>query len=137
MNYILSFLNSFSQVFLIENKFFGLLILIAITIIQPRLGLLSALGVLVGILFAKLIGQDASLINAGVFGFNAALIGIVCGMFLTKNSPAILITAIACVIAVLFQVAAQKYFKLSVFTLPFAFIAVLIFVAKTHLKWIE
>ncbi|OGZ35832.1 MAG: hypothetical protein A3A94_01605 [Candidatus Portnoybacteria bacterium RIFCSPLOWO2_01_FULL_43_11] len=40
-NYLIAFLKNFSQVFLVENKIFGLLILVSLFIIQPRIGIFS------------------------------------------------------------------------------------------------
>jgi urea transporter len=126
MNYILAFLNSFSQVFLVENKFFGLLILISLFVIQPRIGIFATLGSAVSLIFALLIGVEKSLIYAGLIGFNSVLIGVACAILLPKNEMAALITIIASIGAVLFQLIALKY-NISVFTLPFALAAIIIF----------
>jgi len=125
-SYIIAFLKNFSQVFLIENKFFGLLILISLFVIQPRIGIFATLGSAVSLIFALLIGVEKSLVYAGIIGFNSVLIGIVCAVFLQKNEVAIPITIIASVCAVLIQIIALKY-HISVFTLPFALIAIVVF----------
>lgn len=129
MNYLIAFLNSFSQVFLVENKFFGLVILIALIAAKPRFGIFSALAAALSLIFASLIGVEKSLINAGIIGFNSVLIGIVVAMFLQKNELAILITAIAVIAAVLLQLLALKY-NISIFTLPFVIVAVILFLLR-------
>ena len=128
MNYIISFLNSFSQVFLVENKFFGLLIAISLIAVKPRFGLFSVLAAVISLIFSSLIGVEKSLINAGMVGFNAVLIGIVCAMFLQKNEIAILITIIATIVAVLIQIMALRG-GIPLFTLPFVLVAIILFLS--------
>jgi urea transporter len=129
MSYLIAFLNSFSQVFLIENKFFGLLIATSIIILKPRLGIFSFFATCISLIFVSLIGVEKSLINAGVIGFNSVLIGIVCALFIQDNKLAVVVTVLAVIIAVLIQILGLKY-NISVFTLPFALIAIIIFLLK-------
>jgi len=129
MNYFIAFLKSFSQVLLIENKFFGLLIFVSLLIIKPRIGIFSGLATILSLVFSSLIGVEKSLINAGIIGFNSVLIGIVCAIFIQKNGLAVLITTIAVVIAVLLQFLFLKY-NISIFTLPFVLIAIILFLFK-------
>ncbi|MFH1423968.1 MAG: urea transporter [Candidatus Nealsonbacteria bacterium] len=126
INYLFAFLNSFSQVFLIENKFLGIAILLFILLANLRLGIFSVLGAVTSIIFALLIGIEKSIIYAGIIGFNSVLIGIVSAMFLPKNEWAILVTIIASILAVLLQFLAMKY-NLPVFTLPFVLSAFVIY----------
>lgn len=129
MIYLIAFLNSFSQVFLIENKFFGLLIATSIIILKPRLGIFSVFATCISLIFASLIGVEKSLINTGVIGFNSVLIGIVCALFIQDNKLALVATILAVIVAVLIQILGLKY-NISVFTLPFALIAIIIFFLK-------
>lgn len=130
MNYLIAFLNSFSQVFLLENKFFGLLIFISILLIKPRVGIFSAIATILSLIFSYLVGVEKSLINAGIIGFNSVLIGIVCALFIQKNDLAILMTIIAVIIAILLQLLFLKH-NISIFTLPFALIAIILFLFKS------
>ena len=134
MTYILSFLNSFSQVFLYQNKYFGLLIFLSLLIIQPRLGIFSALAVIFSVFFASVIGVDALLIHEGIIGFNPVLIGIVCALFLPKNETALIAIIVFCIIFMLFQLACLKYFQLPVFTLPFVLTALIVYLSKNLLN---
>jgi len=128
-NYLVSFLNSFSQVFLVENKFFGLLIIVSLLLVQPRVGIFSILGGIVSIIFGLLIGIDKSIIQTGVIGFNSVLIGAASAMLLPKNEVAIAVTIFASILAVLFQLIFLKN-NISVFTLPFALVAIIIFLLR-------
>ena len=129
MIYLIAFLNSFSQVFLIENKFFGLLIATSIIIIKPRLGIFSVFATVCSLIFASLIGVEKSLVNSGIIGFNSVLIGIVCALFIQDNKLAIITTVLAIVLAVLIQILALKY-NILVFTLPFVLVALVVFLLK-------
>jgi urea transporter len=131
MNYLIAFLNSFSQVFLIENKFFGLLIFTSLFIIKPRIGIFAGIATILSLIFSSLIGVEKSLINAGIIGFNSVLIGIVCSILIPKNELAILITITAVIVAILLQLLFLKY-NISVFTLPFALIAIILFLFKNR-----
>jgi urea transporter len=129
MNYLIAFLNSFSQVLLIENKFFGLLIFVSLFLVKPRVGIFSTIATILSLIFSSLVGVEKSLINAGIMGFNSVLIGIVCALFISKNELAILITIIAVIVAILLQLLFLKY-NISIFTLPFALIAIILFLLK-------
>lgn len=124
------FLNSFSQVFLIESPFLGFLILFGMLVSQTRMGILSAIGVITGILFSKIIGIENSIIQAGMMGFNAALVGAVTGLLIQKNEIALIVAVIGSIIALLIQLLTTKY-EISIFTLPFVIIAVAIFILKS------
>ena len=126
INYLSAFLNSFSQVFLIENKFLGIAILLFIFLANPRLGIFSILGASTSIIFALLIGVEKSIIYTGIIGFNSVLIGIVSAMFIPKNEWTILVTIVASILAVLIQLIATKN-GLPVFTLPFVLAAFVIY----------
>ncbi|MDI6777965.1 MAG: urea transporter [Patescibacteria group bacterium] len=134
MNYLNAFFNSFSQVFLIENRIFGLLIFASIAIIQPRMGLYSIIGVAICFLMASLLGIENSTFNAGIMGFNSVLIGVVAAVLLPKLDLAILATIIASIAAILIQYAAMKY-KIPVYTGPFVLAALAIFFLKSYFKF--
>lgn len=134
MNYLNAFLNSFSQVFLIENRIFGLLIFASLTTIQPRMGLYCVVGVATSFLASSLLGIENSTINAGIMGFNSVLIGVVAAILLQRIDLAILATIIASVAAVLIQVVAMRY-SIPVYTGPFVLAALAIFFLKSIIKF--
>lgn len=134
MNYLNAFLNSFSQVFLIENRIFGLLIFASITVIQPRMGLYSAVGVVVSFFVSPFLGIENSTFRAGIMGFNSVLIGVVVAVLIQKMDLAILATILACIAAILIQFVAMKY-KIPVYTGPFVLAALAIFFLKSVFKF--
>jgi urea transporter len=134
MNYLNAFLNSFSQVFLIENRFFGLLIFASIAIIQPRMGLYSVIGVATSFLMSSLLGIEASVFNAGIMGFNSVLIGVAAAVLIPKIDLAILATIVFSIAAILVQFMATKH-KIPVYTGPFVLAALAIFFLKSYFKF--
>lgn len=134
MNYLNAFFNSFSQVFLIENRIFGLLIFASIAIIQPRMGLYSVIGVVTSFLMSSLLGIENSIFNAGIMGFNSVLIGVVAAVLIPKMDLAILVTVIFSVAAILVQFLAMKH-KIPVYTGPFVLAALAIFFLKSVFKF--
>jgi len=134
ITYLYSFLNSFSQVFLYQNKYFGLLIFLSLLIIQPRLGIFSAIAVIFSLFFASIIGVDVSLIHNGIIGFNPVLIGIVCALFLSKNETAFIATIVFSALFMFFQLASLRYLQLPVFTLPFVLTALIVYLSKNFLN---
>ena len=134
MNYLNAFLNSFSQVFLIENRIFGLLIFASITAIQPRMGLYSVIGVATSFLMSSLLGIENSVFNAGIMGFNSVLIGVVAAVLIPKMDLAILATIVFCLVAILIQFLTMKH-KIPVYTGPFALAALAILFLKSYFKF--
>ena len=63
----------------------GLLIIVSLLLVQPRVGIFSILGGIVSIIFGLLIGIDKSIIQTGVIGFNSVLIGAAFGKFLRPD----------------------------------------------------
>ncbi len=76
------FLYNFSQVMLQKNAFTGLLFLLGIGLSSLEMLLGSILAVLSALLVAKLCKYDLSTLQSGLYGFNAALVGIAVFYFL-------------------------------------------------------
>lgn len=134
MNYLNAFLNSFSQVFLIENRIFGLLIFASLVIIQPRMGLYSVIGVATSFAMSSFLGIENSFFYAGIMGFNSVLIGVVAAVLIPKMDMAILATIVFSVAAILIQFLAMKH-KIPVYTGPFVLAALAIFFLKSYFKF--
>ena len=132
MLYLETFFNSFGQVFLIRSPFFGFFIFAGMLIVQPRLLTFSALGAIIGIFFAKMIGVENSIIQAGLMGFNAALVGVACGVLIQKNEYVIIAVLLGSALTVLIQLLSMKY-EISIFTLPFVIVAMIVFFLKPFL----
>ncbi|OEY66088.1 urea transporter [Marinobacter sp. X15-166B] len=74
------------QVFFCGNAVTGLIFLLAIYLGDFTAGLAATVGVVTGTLTARLLGFDADDIDAGVYGFNGALVGP-CLFLVVENTP--------------------------------------------------
>lgn len=135
MNYLNAFLNSFSQVFLVENRVFGLLIFASLSIIQPRMGIYSIIGIATSFLVSSLLGIENSVMSAGIMGFNSVLIGVVAAVLVSRADLAIFFTVVFTALAILLQFAAMKH-KIPVYTGPFVLAALAIFFLKSYFKFL-
>jgi urea transporter len=80
-------LRSLGQVIFINNPVSGLLLLLALLLQSPAMGLLAALGVAAANLTARLIGADQGVRRNGIHGFNGALVGAAVAAFASLEAP--------------------------------------------------
>lgn len=84
-SFTFAFLRGVSQIMLQENAATGLLFLIAIALGSPTLLIGTMLGASVGMLTAKTLKLDDKKLNQGLFGYNAALVGMAIFFFFGAN----------------------------------------------------
>ena len=105
-------INSYSQIFFSNNKWFALLLIIT-SFIDPYAGLGGIVAVVVSNLFAYYIGLSPDNIRNGVYGFNSAMIGMVLGVYFKLSAESILILCMASLFSLLLTAAflawASKY----------------------------
>lgn len=112
------YLKGIGQIMLQENSLTGLMFLIGILINSPLMAVGTLLGAVVGTLTAKLLKFDEGNINSGLYGFNAALVGIALLVFFHATIVVwISIVALSALSAVLMNYCLQK--KIPIFTFPF------------------
>ncbi|KGJ89449.1 urea transporter [Thalassotalea sp. ND16A] len=80
-----SFLHSFGQIMLQGNMLTGLLFLIGIGLNSPLMLLGASIATLAGLVCAKLLQYDLDSFQNGLYGFNAALVGIAVFFFLPPS----------------------------------------------------
>ncbi len=120
------------QIMLQENALTGLLFTVGIFVGSVNMGLAALLGTAVATVFARLLGYERLAIEKGLFGFNAALVGV--GVLLLLQP--VLLTWLLVVIGAMASTLLQQLFytrKIAVFTLPFVLVTWLIFLAA---KWL-
>lgn len=82
---VLDFLNAtlrgIGQVIFVNNPISGLLILLALVIQSPWVGLMSGLGVVASTLTALVLDLDRPTLRNGIFGYNGLLLGAALGTF--------------------------------------------------------
>ena len=110
--YFTGVINSYSQIFFSNNKWFALLLIIT-SFIDPFAGLGGIVAVLVSNFFAYYIGLNPEFIRNGIYGFNSAMVGIVLGVYFKLSPEYILILCMASLFTLLLTVAflawAAKY----------------------------
>lgn len=119
----LAVLNGFSQIFLQAHPGCGLLILLAIAFHAPALLAGAVVGALVGTISAVALGYRQSDIDIGLYGYNAALLGLLFVLLLGLSVLTLGLIAFGSVIATLLQVRLMAAMRernwLPGFTLPF------------------
>jgi urea transporter len=112
------YLKGIGQIMLQENSLTGLIFLIGIFLNSPLLALGLLIGTVVGTLTAQVLKYDQGNINSGLYGFNAALVGIAMLVFFHSTVMVwigiILLSALS---TVLMNFCLQK--KIPIFTFPF------------------
>lgn len=71
-------LNSYSQIFFSNDRWFGILLILA-SFIDPYVGISGLIAVLVTQFFAIWFGFDKEPVRNGVYGFNSVMVGLVMG----------------------------------------------------------
>lgn len=80
--FILVSLKSISQVIFVENSVSGLIMLMAVAILDYKLGIITFLSGLIGSLVASFGGADKDDVEQGLYGFNSVLIGMALFIFI-------------------------------------------------------
>jgi len=116
-------LNGFSQIFLKAHPGCGLLILLAIALHAPGLMIGAMVGALVGTFSAVALGYRKSDIAIGLYGYNAALLGLLFVLLLGLSALTLGLIALGSVVTSLLQVRLMAAMRernwLPGFTLPF------------------
>lgn len=118
-------LNSFSQVFLLEDSFTGALILIGLFLTSWLGGFYSLLAVVLTFLVAYGRGLSPELLGKGLFSYNAILTAIALGsVFLEKGKEAMIGTIMGIALTLIYQEFlgdVLTYYELPILTAPFVF----------------
>jgi len=127
---------SYSQLLFSQSRVIGALLLAA-TFTVPRLGLAGVLSVCTALCVAHVVRLSPDLNRAGLFGYNALLVGLVGAGLLEPGVAAFALTALAVVTTVLVTAATQSmmatHFGLPSLTLPFLVVAYLVLAAAPGL----
>lgn len=113
-----AYLKGIGQIMLQESSLTGLLFLLGILVNSPLMAAGTLVGAVTGTLTAKLLKYNEGNINSGLYGFNAALVGIAMLVFFHGSMLIwISIVALSALSAVLMNFCLQK--KIPIFTFPF------------------
>ena len=116
--YYINTLKGISQVMLIENIYTGLLFSFGVLFASLSMGFAMIFATLFATYFANKISLDKDKINSGLYGFNAALLGVAVVLFFGLNLFSIVLIVFGSIVTVLLQEFFMKK-KLAFFTFPF------------------
>ena len=119
--WISSILNTYSQIFFSLNKVLAAVILL-ITFFTPHLGISGLCAVILINGIAHLIGVNRKLIEEGLYGFNALLLGLFLGFEYQFNAAFILLFVVSIVMLLIISVWLNGVFskyKLPFLSIPF------------------
>lgn len=120
-----AFLDGVGQIFFLQGIVAGLLIFIGIFIAGMKLGLYALAGNFIGMIVAYYLGGEHTLIDAGLFGYNAILTSIAVGVVFREKTnrlaPLTVIVGAVLTVPLTASIAAALLpFGLPALTMPFA-----------------
>ncbi|MEL0537870.1 urea transporter [Staphylococcus debuckii] len=124
INTILTFLDGFSEIFLVKSAIGGFIILIGIFIASRKAGIFAIIANIIGVIVVMMFGANHDEINAGLYGYNVILVILALGVTFKEASvfnkyTSMLFGIIMTVVMHAGLVTWLKPFGLPVFTLPF------------------
>ncbi len=119
-----SLLRSFSQIMLQENKLTGFLFCLGLGISSPIMLFGAVIAVLSSLVIAELFLYSENNVQKGLYGYNAALVGIAVFFFLPANTLSLALVIFGgglstAIMHLLTQVGPTKKISFPVFTAPF------------------
>ena len=129
-----SVINSYSQIFFSDNRWFGILLLLA-SFIDPYTGVSGLLAVLITALFTKWFGFNGEQMRSGAYGFNSLLVGLLLGVHFKLNLPFFLILVLVSLLTLLATVSIASLtakHKIPFLSLPFLLVAWIILLSARN-----
>jgi urea transporter len=99
-------LNSYSQVFFSDNRFFSAVLFI-VTFVDPFAGFYGLISVLFTNLTGFRLGFNKLIISRGIYGFNSLLVGLGLGIYFAPGWHLLLIVILAAILTLFISVAAE------------------------------
>ncbi len=132
--YFSSVINSYSQIFFSDNRWFGILLLLA-SFIDPYTGVSGLLAVIITALFTKWFGFNNEQMRSGAYGFNSLLVGLLLGVHFKLNLPFFLILVLVSLLTLLATVSIASLTwknKIPFLSLPFLIVAWIILLSARN-----
>jgi urea transporter len=107
------------QVFFQENALTGALFTLGIAVSSPLMALGAVVGSAIGTATAWALKYDESEVHAGIYGFNATLVGIATLFFFRPGIASISLLVIGCIVATLLTRLMRRYVPFPTYTTPF------------------
>lgn len=112
-------LRGVGQVFFQENAISGILFLVGILAGSPLMAAGAIVGAAIGTATARLLKFDPAETEAGIFGFNATLVGIATLFFFRPGAASLVLLVAGCVVATLATRLARRFVPFPTYTAPF------------------
>jgi urea transporter len=116
---ILVLLRGIGQVFFQENALTGTCFVLGIAVSSPLMAAGAVAGSAIGTAAAWVLKLDPSEVRAGIYGFNATLVGIATLFFFRPGATSIGLLCVGCVAATLVTWLARRYLPFPTYTAPF------------------
>lgn len=120
-------LRGIGQVFFQGSAISGALMLLGILVSSPLMALGGAVGAIIGTWTARLLKFSEAEIGDGIYGFNAALVGIATFFFFQAGVASVALMLVGCVIATLVTYAARRFVPFPTYTAPFVLVTWVLF----------
>jgi urea transporter len=107
------------QVFFQENALTGVLFVVGIALSSPVMALGAVVGTAIGTATAWILKFDKSELHAGIYGFNATLVGIATLFFFRPGGISVVLFLSGCIVATLVTWLARRHLPFPTYTGPF------------------
>ena len=116
---VLSVFRGVGQVFFQENAESGVCFLVGIAAAAPLAALGGLIGSLLGMVSARVLRFDRAEVSAGIYGFNAALVGIASFVFFAPGAWSVTLMAVGCVVSTPVTYLMRRFVPWPTYTTPF------------------
>lgn len=103
-------INSYSQIFFSNHKWFGYLLLLA-SLVNPYVGIAGILAGLIAIIVSDIIGFNEETIRSGLYSFNSIMVGFIIGLFYKLSFPTVGFLILASIFTAFFSVWLKSFFS--------------------------
>ncbi|WP_206352439.1 urea transporter [Tautonia rosea] len=130
---VLAVFRGIGQVFFQENALTGLSFLLGIAISSPLMAFGALVGSVIGLATARLLKFNTEEVEAGIFGFNPALVGIATFFFFQPNASSVGLLLGGSVAATLLTRFLRSFVPFPTYTSPFVLMAWVLFLVGPSL----
>src|SRR5262245_54465624 len=124
---VLAGFRGIGQVFFQENALTGALFALGIAVSSPLMALGAVVGTAIGTATAWVLKLDKTELHAGIYGFNATLVGIATLFFFRPGATSVILLIAGCIVATRWTWLARRYVPFPPYTAPFIVITWAVF----------
>ena len=134
-SHIKAVLNSYSEIFFVENYIAGGIFLLC-TFINPNLGIAGIIAFISAYLFARFLRMEKEFLSSGFYTYNPLLVGLSIGYLFKITPVTVFFTITAGILTLIFSVMLYSifsyYLRLPIFSLPFVIISSTIYLSVSN-----